>query len=287
MMGNDESIHGGIQGMSMLCIPLWLDFSWLFCDHVSIVGLFYNRLGLSFYFAMADFPSKKAKIMPRAPRIRYTLELLVESGMEDRLERLKSKLQRVKQGLRITSRTPLGNVMLMERLLNSFEESEQTGMVSESHSSLFTSSSFPRHEPSSTCDASTQTGVCEPYLLYFGENTTGSFDIHTRSKRVEDYFIASTDAARQLLSTMAQFNGKCPLCGFLLDMESFAFLRHGHAVRVSLNCAAGHSLRWFSSSIIAGKFTVNLRYCFDFYYANVESPIIIETVHIISVHYIV
>ncbi|XP_068745202.1 uncharacterized protein [Montipora capricornis] len=28
---------------------------------------------------------------------------------------------------------------------------------------------------------------------------------------------------------------------------------------ISLNCAAGHSLRWYSSSVIAGKYTVNLR----------------------------
>ena len=62
------------------------------------------------------------------------------------------------------------------------------------------------------------------------------------------------------LHTMARYNGKCPLCGFSLDTESLGFLRHGHAARISLSCAAGHSLRWFSSSVISGKFTVNLRY---------------------------
>lgn len=211
---------------------------------------------------MADLPSKKAKIVARAPRIRYTLELAVEPGMEERLEQLKSKIQRVKEGLRIASRTPMGNVILMEQLLHAFERSEQNGMVSGSHSSLFTSHSF---SPSShlTCNAASQTDVCGsyplPYILCHGENTTGCFDIHTRSKLDEDYFIASTDATRQLLSTMASYNGKCPLCGFLFDMESFAFLRHGHAVRISLSCAAGHSLRWYSSSVISGKFTVNLR----------------------------
>ena len=66
---------------------------------------------------MADLPSKKAKIVARAPRIRYTLELAVEPGMEERLEQLKSKIQRVKEALRIASRTPMGNVILMEQLL--------------------------------------------------------------------------------------------------------------------------------------------------------------------------
>ena len=211
---------------------------------------------------MTDLPSKKAKTVARAPRIRFSLELAVEPGMEERLELLKTKIKRVKEGLRIASRTPMGNVILMERLLDSFEQSEPKGMVSESHSSLFTLHSFsPSYHL--TCDAASQTDVCGshplPYILCHGENTTGYFDIHTRSKPDEDYFLASTDATKQLLSTMASYNGKCPLCGFLFDIESFAFLQHGHAVRISLSCAAGHSLRWFSSSVISGKFTVNLR----------------------------
>lgn len=216
---------------------------------------------------MADFPSKKPKVTTRAPRVRYTLELAVEPGMEERLESLKARVQRLKEGLRIASRTPMGNVILMERLLDSFERSEQRGMVSESHSSLFTSFSFP--QPSYLAsDAATQTDVLGssvlPYVLCHGDNTTGFFDVHTRGKDDEDYFLASTDAMRNLLCTMASYNGKCPLCGFLFDMESFSFLRHGHAIRISLNCAAGHSLRWYSSSIAAGKFTVNLRYGYFF-----------------------
>ena len=210
---------------------------------------------------MADSAIKKAKIMPRAPRIRYTIQLEVEAGMEERLERIKSQLQWVKGSLRITSRTPMGNLMMMERLLDSFEESKQIGMERESHSSLFTSHSFLRREPSLTCDAATQTDVCEPYVLFDGENTTGCYDIHTESRPDEDYFIASTDTIQNLIRTMARYNGKCPLCGYYLDTQSFAFLRHGHAVRINMSCVAGHSLRWFSSSIISGKFTANLRYC--------------------------
>ena len=88
---------------------------------------------------------------------------------------------------------------------------------------------------------------------------TGCFNIHTPSTPDENYFVSSTDAMRNLFGTVSKYNGKCPLCGFVFDMESFSFQRHGHAVRISLNCAAGHSLRWYSSSVIAGKYTVNLR----------------------------
>ena len=218
---------------------------------------------------MADPVFKKAKVSPRAPRVRYTLELLVESGMEDPLEREKSRIQRVKNALQITSRTPMGNVLMMERLLNSFEESEQNRMVSriDGHSSLFTSvPSFGSISPMR--DAATQTGVCEPYILASGENTTGCYDVHTASRPDEEYFIASTDALQELVIVMSKYNGRCPLCGYNLDVQSFSSLRHGHAARINFSCVAGHSLRWFSSSVISGKFTANLRYvsptCFVF-----------------------
>ena len=215
------------------------------------------------YCAMADYPAKKAKISERAPRVRFTLELSVEPGMEERLESVKKRIQRVKEVLRITPRTPLGTITMMERLLDSFKRSEQRGMVSESHSSLFTSFSIPLTSSHHSCDATTQTDVFGyevlPYVLCHGENTMGCFDIHTPSTPDENYFISSTDAMRNLFATVSKYNGKCPLCGFLFDMEPFLLQRHGHAIRISLNCAAGHSLRWYSSSVIAGKYTVNLR----------------------------
>ena len=124
--------------------------------------------------------------------------------MEERLERLKSRLQRTKSSLYITPRTPMGNVLLVEGLLDSFERSERRGMVSEGHnSSLFTfgSSLFCQDRPA--CNVATETDLCGqddlPYVLSSGENTTGCFDVHTASKPDEAYFIASTDATKQIL----------------------------------------------------------------------------------------
>lgn len=77
---------------------------------------------------MADFPSKKAKVAARGLRFRYTLELAVEPGMEERLESVKTRIQRLKERLHLASRTPMANVILMERLLDLFEWSEQRGM---------------------------------------------------------------------------------------------------------------------------------------------------------------
>lgn len=107
---------------------------------------------------MADFPSKKAKMTARGLRVRYTLELAVEPGMEERLESVKTRIQRLKERLHLASRTPMANVILMERLLDLFEWSEQRGMVSESHSSLFTSCSFAQASHLAS-DAATQTDI--------------------------------------------------------------------------------------------------------------------------------
>jgi len=50
--------------------------------------------------------------------------------MEERLERVKASIQRVKSALSIHSRTPQGNFLMMERLLDVFEGGEQNLTVS-------------------------------------------------------------------------------------------------------------------------------------------------------------
>ena len=214
---------------------------------------------------MAESFSKKPKVMPpRAQRIRYSIQLEVEAGMEERLEALKSKIQRVKSALCITSRTPMGNLLMMERLLSSFEEFERSQMVTSASHYLFSPAmQQPSPQPFPLClekiDAQTQTDISDPYILAYGENTTGKFDIHTQSMENEDYFISSNAAVRSLVSTMAQYGGRCPLCGYPLELPSFGAIKHGHVALVSVGCVAGHSLRWNSSSIIGGKYTANLR----------------------------
>ena len=64
----------------------------------------------SWFIRMGEPSNKKAKSMPvRAPRVRFTIQLKIEPGMEERLERVKSSIQRVKRNLSIHSQTPQGN----------------------------------------------------------------------------------------------------------------------------------------------------------------------------------
>ena len=152
---------------------------------------------------MADFTAKKAKIMDRPPRIRHSIQLEVEPESEGRLQYVKSQLQQVKSFLRITSRTPMGNLLMIEKLLLVFQEFEQSGMTSQPP--LFPSrSQEPCSSKPSSSDVAIQTDILPPYVLASAENTTGCFDIHTPSKSVEDYFIASNDL-QCLVATMARY----------------------------------------------------------------------------------
>ena len=194
--------------------------------------------------------------MDRRARIRHSIQLEVETESEGRLQRVKSQLQHVRSVLHINSRTPMGNLLMMEKLLEAFLESEQRGMASQTP--LF---SLPSQIPCDKSDNTTKT--CDaPYVLASGENTTGCFDIHTPSKPVEDYSVTSHDALQHLVATLARYDGNCPLCGFPLDMQSFTVKQHGlHAAGISISCVACHHVRWYSSSTVAGKFTANLRFC--------------------------
>ena len=148
--------------------------------------------------------TKKPKMMPsHASRVRSTIQLEVESGMEGRLERLKSRIQRAKSAFGITSRTPSGNVMMLERLLNCLKEREYDHSSS-CQSTMFSGSSLRSKLSLSSPqkrDACSQTDICEPYVLALEENTTGNFDIHSASQPVKKYLISSFDAVRVLMLT--------------------------------------------------------------------------------------
>ena len=147
-----------------------------------------------FRFVIADFTAKKAKVMDRPPRVRHSIQLEVDPESEGRLQRVKSQIQSVKSFLRITSRTPMGNLLMMEKLFQVFHQFEQSGMTSETPSWVLRSSQEPGGSKTSKCDVAIQTDILPPYVLASGENTTGCYDIRTPSKPVEDYFIASNDA---------------------------------------------------------------------------------------------
>jgi len=80
---------------------------------------------------MEEPSNKKAKSMTvRALRVTFTIQLEVEPGVEEHLEQVKSSIQHMKSALSLHSRTPQGNFLMMERLLDVFEGGEQNLTVS-------------------------------------------------------------------------------------------------------------------------------------------------------------
>lgn len=96
---------------------------------------------------------------------------------------------------------------MMEKLLHAFLESEQRGMASETP--LFSLPSQIR------CDNLTHQILAmlrfKPYIPPPYVLATGCFDIHTPRKPVEDYFVALHDALQHLVTTLALYDGNCPL----------------------------------------------------------------------------
>ena len=176
---------------------------------------------------MADFTAKKAKEMDHLPRIRHSIQLEVEPESEDHLQCIKSQLQHMKSVLRITSCTLMGNLLMLEQLLQVFHEFEHRVKWSSSFGSSW--SEEPCDSKPRSCDVAIQTDILTLYVLASGENMTGCFDIHTPSKPKEDYFIGLNDTLQHLVATKARYDGNCPLCGFTFDLQSFSVTQHGHA----------------------------------------------------------
>ena len=151
----------------------------------------------------------------------------------------------------------------MEKLLHAFLESEQRGMASETP--LFSLPSQIR------CDNLTHQILA---MLRFKQISllrmcwlVGKILLavltftHPVNRPVEDYFVALHDALQHLVTTLALYDGNCPLCGFTLDMQSLTVRQHGHAARTDKHLLHRWSLCSMVFDGIAGKFTANLRFC--------------------------
>ena len=120
---------------------------------------------------MADFTAKKAKVMDRRRR-RSEQGLVVSNAYV----RVKSQLQHVRSVLHINSWTPMGNLLMTEKLLHAFLESEQRGMANETP--LFSLPCQIRCDNTpNTCDVAIQTDIPPSYVLASGEYTTGCFNL--------------------------------------------------------------------------------------------------------------
>lgn len=121
---------------------------------------------------MSDFTPKKAKVMSGRSRIRHSIQMEVEPESEGRLQRVKSQLQHVKSVLGITSRTPMGNLRMIEKLLQVFEGYGQSSGMGRQTPSCSSSSQELMGQKCRSRDVGIQTDILPPYILASGENRT-------------------------------------------------------------------------------------------------------------------
>ena len=93
----------------------------------------------------------------------------------------------------------MGNLIMIKKLLQAFQQFKQHGMACQTPG--LSSWSTKRGRKPSSHDVAIQT------------------DIHTPSKSVEDYFLASNNALQRLVATMARYGRNYPVCGFALGNE--------------------------------------------------------------------
>ena len=173
---------------------------------------------------MTEAPCKKSKSTDNRPaRVRSTIQLEVEPGMEERLNRVKSRFQQAKSALSIHARTQLGNVIMMECLLDAFDQHiSSTCLISSQSLHSFGSLQSLHGNTHSSSDASSQTEHFAHFARARGEYSNGCFEKHTAHRIDEKYFLLLYDSLQHLMETMVKYYGKCPICGRALLPGSFS-----------------------------------------------------------------
>ena len=181
---------------------------------------------------MSEQPEKKKK---RERNFRFTLQVEVESGDESRLETIKRRLQEAKVRMGLTKKTAkFSNARLIENLLELYD-------------------SFGEESVSSKPEEESDSLLSPPAVQ-------SKFEIHTAFAHEEDYIVSSTSAIGALFEYMISNKATCNICCCDLLPHTFRLVRKdGHCGVMEVMCESRHNLRWYSSSIKGGKYTVNLR----------------------------
>ena len=159
----------------------------------------------------------------------------MESGDESRLETIKRRLQEAKVRMGLTKKTAkFSNARLIENLLELYDSFGEESV-----------SSKPQEESDS---------------LLSPPAVQSKFQIHTAFAHEEDYIVSSTSAIGALFEYMISNKATCNICCCDLLPHTFRLVRKdGHCGVMEVMCESRHNLRWYSSSIKGGKYTVNLR----------------------------
>lgn len=190
-------------------------------------------------------------------KVRFDFKIQVAKENEGRLESIKRKIEKAKTSLHLhTQTTSTGNADLMETLLDHFFKSNN-------NTSTVSSSSF--HDPAPVQNTAVPTPPTHDLQIdpSFQPNKK---QLHSECHENDELYLVCGSAISRLFRYFTQENSCCCDCGKELDFTTFSLNRitpHNHCAKTVVKCQGGHSLKWFSSSVMSspssGKYYANIR----------------------------
>ena len=182
-------------------------------------------------------------------KVRFHFKMEVKKKDEERLDRIRDSLDTVKKSLRNPS-----NADIMDQLLHCW-------YTSRGSSSTVIPTPMQTLPDADSFNASLGTDQVVPEELLVEKK-----QLHSECQENDEIYLVCGSALNRIFKFfICENEAKCH-CGQAMDFTTFEAARvtkNNHCAKVKVECIQGHTLEWFSSSIMsspsAGKYYVNAR----------------------------
>ena len=195
---------------------------------------------------------QKTKDRRKNEKARFDFKIEVKSVESERINTIKERIARAKQGLGLL-RSSSANADLLEKLLDSFEQNQQ-------HSLPRGSTQLPApfsSQQTTSPDISMEDVSMETIQAEFPQKT----QLHSPSEENDPLFLVTKASLHRLFSHFIESGVLCK-CGNVFEADTLVIERvtkNNHCCKVLVKCSDQHILEWYSSPILNGKYYANLR----------------------------
>ena len=193
-------------------------------------------------------------------KVRFQLNLEVKKQKGDWLNAIKTKIAFVKDQLHLsTKNTRAANAHLMEALLDNWLKNNHIPLEKN------TSDEFvDQLHPSKAVPLPPEEKMEVELPELPSEMLRTKTQLHSQCRENDDIYLVCGSAIERLFLYLTEEHSLICQCGERFDFSTFKVDRvtkNNHCCKVVVECMAEekHTLEWFSSSIISGKYYVNLR----------------------------
>lgn len=192
---------------------------------------------------------QKNKTTIKENKAQYGFKIEVNKDEECRLAEIRKQVNIVRNQLLSNGKSG-GNVDVMEALLDCWNSRSQNSSSAQPPKSFQTNIST-RTFSSLDRDIRPPEIMCQPKT-----------QLHSSCNEKDDIYLVCGSALQRLFGYFFDGNARCK-CGENFDLSTLNINRitkNNHCVKVEWKCNRnGHRIEWFSSSIISGKYYVNMR----------------------------